>query len=379
MYPPNETLGNEDNSSTIGEVEAMSPMMIAIFCLYTIVFTLAFVGNIFTLITCYKIYKVTTKYLTVLLCYVASLASADLMFTLLSIFDLIALAPFIGNGDWFGGNPVCKIQRFLIESCYTVSILTLVAIGYERLKATPSPVFRAQRTTKRTLIPKVLQHFTCCTNKRTNIPKIIWVIGFAFCGPLLYAYYVKKEETSGKLICVNEYMGDLGRQIYYIIQTGLLFLALEIIRRAYVKILNRFLSRPRPSYRCRCMIEHDRQKQRKITKMMAIVTLLFFICYGPFMVIRVLRYFHIYNGDMMWRLGQMMIFGQTAVKPIIYYLYSEHFRFFFKDLIRCRIRTRENIFDRVNCTLEFIFGIWEGSRLNKIYSMRVIHEDESHL
>ncbi|KAL9980515.1 hypothetical protein ACROYT_G009115 [Oculina patagonica] len=203
MDPSNETLANEDNSTIVGEVEAMSPMMTTIFyCLYAIVFTLAFVGNIFALITCYKTYKVTTS---VLLCFIASLATADLMFTLLSIFDLIA---FIGSGDWFGGNPVCKIQSFLIESCYTVSILTLVAISYERLKAVSSPVLaRAQRTSERTIILA-----------------IIWVIGILSCGPLLYAYYVKKEEKTGKSLCVNEYMGDLGRQIYYAIQAGLLFL-----------------------------------------------------------------------------------------------------------------------------------------------------------
>ncbi|KAJ7374177.1 DN3 thymocyte differentiation [Desmophyllum pertusum] len=201
------------------EEEGMSPYFPTIFyCLYAIIFTLAFVGNTFALITCYKTYKVTTS---VLLCYIASLASADLMFTLLSIFDLIA---FIGNGDWFGGNPVCKIQSFLIESCYTVSILTLVAISYERLKAVSSPVLaRAQNR----------------TTERTIILKIIWVIGIASCGPLLYAYYVKKdEETSDKSMCVNEYMGDLGRQIYYAIQAGLLFvLPLGLMIWTHVRIV----------------------------------------------------------------------------------------------------------------------------------------------
>lgn len=320
MYPSNESLANDDNSTSVEEVEAMSPMMTTIFyCLYATIFTLAFVGNIFALITCYKTYKITTS---VLLCYIASLASADLMFTLLSIFDLIA---FIGNGDWFGGNPVCKIQSFLIESCYTVSILTLVAISYERLKAVSSPVLaRAQRTTQRMIIPK-----------------IIWVIGMVSCGPLLYAYYVQKEESSGKSLCVNEYMGDLGRQIYYAIQAGLLFLLpLGFMSWAHVRIF-RLLSSHVRSRNSIMTDTRDGLQQRKVTKMLAIVTLVFFICYGPFMVIRALRYFYIYNGDIMWRLGQMMIFGQAAVNPIIYCFYSKQFRFSFKDLLRCRFSTKE--------------------------------------
>ena len=320
MDPSNETLPNQDNSSTTVEVQGMSPLMTTIFyCLYAVVFTLAFVGNNFALVTCYKTYKVTTS---VLLCYIASLALADLMFTLLSIFDLIA---FIGNGDWFGGNLVCKIQSFLIESCYTVSILTLVAISYERLKAVSSPVLaRAQRKTERTIILKV-----------------IWIIGVASCGPLIYAYYVKKEEETGKSLCVNENMGDIGRQIYYAIQAGLLFLLpLGFMSWAHVRIFQHLSSHAK-TRNSLTTDTRDGLKQRKVTKMLALVTLIFFICYGPFMVIRALRYFYIYNGDEVWRLGQMMIFGQAAVNPIIYCFYSKQFRFSFKDLLRCRFSMKE--------------------------------------
>ena len=196
MNAPNETFGGGTNSN-------MSPLMKnSLYCVYATVFSLAFVGNTFALITCYKTYKVTTS---VLLCFIASLASADLMFTLLSIFDLIA---FIRDGDWFGGNPVCKIQSFLIEASYTVSILTLVAISRERLNAVSSPVLaRAQRTAHRIVLSI-----------------IIWVLGIATCTPLLQAYYIKKEEDTGKSLCVNENIGDLGRQTYYTVQAGFLFI-----------------------------------------------------------------------------------------------------------------------------------------------------------
>lgn len=315
MNSLNVTLANEDNSTTVEEIEKMSPLMMNIFyCLYATIFTLAFVGNIFALITCYKTYKVTTS---VLFCFIASLAGADLMFTLLSIFDLIA---FIGQGDWFGGDPVCKIQSFLIESCYTVSILTLVAISYERLKAVSSPVLaRAQPT-----------------DNRSIILKIIWVVGIASCTPLLYAYYVKRDENSDLSLCLNENMGDDGRQIYYAIQAVLLFLLpLGTMIWAHVKIFLHLSNHARTRISLRAK-SGDGLQQKKVTKMLAIVTLVFFICYGPFMVIRTLRYFYVYNGDAVWRLSQMMIFGQAAVNPIIYCFCSKQFRFSYKDLIRCR-------------------------------------------
>ena len=309
-----ETSFQNKSGNSVEDASTISPLMTIVFyCLYGTVFSLAFVGNTLALITCYRTYKATTS---VLLCFIASLALADLMFTLLSIFDLIA---FIGNGNWFGGNPICKAQSFFIESCYTVSILTLVAISRERLKAVSSPVLaRTQRSTERTFIPL-----------------IIWAIGILTCTPLLYAYHIEKDEETGKQMCLNKYMGDNGRQIYYAIQAGLLFLLpLAFMTWAHIRIFKLLSNHARTRVSLRSDKRHE-MKQKKVTKMLAVVTLVFFICYGPFMVVRALRYFYIYNGDTIWRLGQMMIFIQAAVNPIIYCFYSKQFRFSFKDLICC--------------------------------------------
>lgn len=349
----NQTLVRDNNFTGNGEevTPAMSPLMTIIFyCLYATIFSLSFVGNTFALITCYKTYKATTS---VLLCFIASLASADLMFTLLSIFDLIA---FTGDGDWFGGNPVCKIQSFLIEACYTVSILTLVAISRERLKAVSSPVLaRAQRTTQRTVIPV-----------------IIWVVGIATCTPLLHAYYIKENKDTGKSLCVNENMGDKGRQIYYAIQAGLLFLLpLGFMSWAHFRIF-RLLSRHVKTTNSIMSDNREGLKQRKVTKMLAVVTLVFFVCYGPFMVIRALRYFYLYNGDVIWRLGQMLIFVQAALNPIIYCFYSKQFRFSFMDLICCRFSTvKEPLTKPRSASLRSISSLRRSSQntfaLNEFY------------
>ena len=247
-----------------------SPLMSAIFaCYYSVIFVLASVGNVLALLTCYKTYRTTTS---VLLCYIASLATADLMFTLLSTFDLA----YFFVGTWVGGNAVCKIQSFFIETSYTASILTLVAISYERLKA-----------------------------------------------------------------CVNTSWGDEGRQIYYGIQAVLLFLVpLGIMIWAHVKIF-RSLGQHITARNKIITNSHEGVKQRKVTKMLAVVTLLFAICYIPFIVIRALRYFYAYTGDEVWRLVQLLVFTQAAFNPIIYCLYSNQFRLSYKDLLRCRFTVTE--------------------------------------
>ena len=305
-----------ENSTRIiaQDVSRMSPLMtVFLYFLYATVFSLALIGNSLSLITCYCTYK---DMASVLLCFIASLASADLLLTLLSIFNLIA---FIGDGDWFFGNIICKAHSFLIESCYTVSILTLVAISRERLRAVSSPLLaRVEGSAERKLILVG-----------------IWVIGILTCTPLLHAYHVVYDKKTGKSKCLNKQMGDIGRQIYYSIQAGLLFLVpLVFMTWAHIRIF-KLLSiheRTRSS-----LVSGARQglHQNKVTKMLAVVTLIFFLCYGPFMVIRELRYFYIYNGMGIWKLSQMMIFIQVAVNPIIYCFYSQQFRNTVKDFFCC--------------------------------------------
>ena len=310
-----------------GQTEGFSPLAKDIFiCYYSVVFFAACMGNVLALLTCYKTYRTTNS---ILLCYIASLATADLLFTLLSTFDLA----YFFVGDWVGGNGVCKLQSFLIESSYTVSILNLVAISYERLKAVLSPVMvRARRR-----------------RHGTFVPQLTWCASIVVCTPLLYAYSVEKDED-GNNLCVNTTWGDKGRQIYYGIQAVLLFLVpLSFMTWAHVKIF-RVLGQHITARNKVIRGFREGVKQRRATKMLALVTLLFTICYVPFVVIRTLRYFYVYTGDEVWKFAQLLIFTQTAFNPMIYCFYSNQFKLSYKDLLRCRFKVNEISKTRLDST-----------------------------
>lgn len=305
-----ETASSADSVAEVHDIS--SSMKLVFYCFYVTVFSMALVGNTFALITCYKRYKVTAS---ILLCFIASLALADLMFTLLSIFTFIAV---VGESGWFGGNTFCKVHGVLIESCYTVSVLTLVAISRERLKAVSSPFSTAAQG----------------STGRIFLLVVIWMTGILTCTPLFNTYFVREDDNTGKKWCITEYMHNREGKIYYSIQAGLLFLLpLGFMSFAHIRIFQLL------SYHVRSINSTIANKQHKVSKMLALVTLVFFICYGTFMIIRALRYLSIYNGDAIWRFGQMMIFAQAAVNPIIYCLYSKQFRVFFKKLICWRFRT----------------------------------------
>ena len=67
--------------------------------------------------------------------FLANLASADLLFTFLTVFDAITF-----HWRWVGGKGTCKLVGFLVEATYTVSITTLAVLSYQRLKAVVDPL-----------------------------------------------------------------------------------------------------------------------------------------------------------------------------------------------------------------------------------------------
>ena len=286
-------------------------VIIAYVCFYVAMFVLAFLGNTMALLTCYK--KYNSSY-SILLCHIASLAVADLFFSVLTIFDIV----YFFLGDWPGGNAFCKIQGFLIETSYTASILTLIAISYERARSVSSNKLARKRG---------VEH-------RTVIVKLVWVATVVLCLPLFYGYAT--VEGKGKQLCRNKNWGDRGRQAYYMLQAVLIFICpLLFMIWAHSKILRALSKHTRNN-----SVSSVESKQHKVTKMLAVVTLVFFFCWSPFIVVRALRYFYVYRGVLVWRLTQLIIFANSAINPILYCFYSRQFRRSFKEIIRCRFQLR---------------------------------------
>ena len=261
-------------------------------CFYFFAFAFSITGNCFVLSLCYK-----RRGSSSLRWFIANLAIADLAFALLSILDAISFL-----WTWVGGQVTCKIQGFWIEACYTTSIMTLVLISFQRIKAVLHP-FNARLSNAEGAKRKVVA---------------LWIGSLVVCSPLLYAYQVTLD-LSGQIICTNKPFGDLGRQIYYSIhavcffmvplmymiyaQTAI-FLALRSSRRAFAT-----------SYT---------NRHRKVAKTLAALTLAFIICWSPFMIVRTLMYFHLLSEGLVWRASQLLVKLKTVLDSILYAIYGEN-------------------------------------------------------
>ena len=279
------------------------PLVILGSCFYFFAYAFAITGNCFVLSVCYKRSGSSS-----LRWFIANLAIADLTFALLSILDIISFL-----WTWVGGQVTCKIQCFWIEACYTTSIMTLVLISFQRIRAVLHP-FNARFSDAEGAKRKVVA---------------LWLGSLVVCSPLLYAYQVVTLDLSGQIICTNRPFGDLGRQIYYSIH-AVCFFIVPLVYMIYAQTAI-FLALIRSSRRVfptqNAFATSYTNRHRKVAKTLAALTLAFIICWSPFMIVRTLMYFHLLSEGHVWRASQLLVMLNTVLDPILYGIYGENLNF----------------------------------------------------
>ena len=278
---------------------------------YTTVFILSTAGNTWVLVTCYKTLKRRHFPFMWLL---ATLASADLSFTLLTVFTSVGYIH-----QWVGGNSTCKLQGFLLESSYTASIITLVIISYQRRKALSDP-FNARTS----IWP--LREYTKLV--------LIWGLSLVICSPLLHIYYVRTSRN-GEVVCLTIARKDTIPKIYYSLHTTfffaipLLYIILtqcrifQTLRTSVVPINNLFMKR-------------SNQRHRKAAKTLAALTIAFVLCWSPFMITRTLIYFHMASPGLVWRASQLLIFLNAALDPLLYGFFGGNLKSSLRRALLCK-------------------------------------------
>ena len=294
-------------------------LVIAFVIFYFVVYVLSVVGNCWVMVTCYKTLK---RKGSSLMWFVLNLATADLIFTFLTIFNGIG---FLYR--WVGGEIVCKFHGFLVETCYSVSISTLVVISYERLTAITDPLNARARN---------------FTNRGYRRLLIIWGVCLIGCVPLAILYQMVREEN-GELVCNNTTWGDVGRQIFYSLHAFFFYIfPLSYMIFSQSKIFLALRSRRTvPSQRD---AERSNRRHQKIAKTLFALTVAFAICWSPFMITRTLMYFHIAEPGALWRMSQLLICLNAVLDPIMYGIYGGNLKATLRQ--KCCFRSPRNRLER---------------------------------
>ena len=295
-------------------------LVVTFTCVYFLIFLSSIVGNSFVLWLCYKLRRQRESSLT---CCIANLAIADVTFTVLTIFVLILFL-----WTWVGGEIFCKLVSFVIEACYSTSILTLVLISFERLKAVVDPL-SVRLITKENMLRKLIA---------------VWSVSAVVASPLLYAYQTQTDDT-GTVSCTNSMFGDIARQIYYTIHAFCFFLVPLVYMIVVQKRIFLSLRSSVASNMSNTTASVHYKRHYKVARVLAALTIAFVICWSPFMVTRTMLYFHLTNGGYVWRASQLLILLNTVLDPILYGVYGEAMRQYARSLFK---KTRRPLFNRVD-------------------------------
>ena len=308
---------------------------------YSMVVVFSVIGNSLTIAA----FKLNTygKLRTVNNMFIVSMAAADLLITLGSIPERITR--ILVSEQWIiqgnAGIFFCKITNYVEKLCMNVAILHLAMIATDRFLVVFYP--------RRKLI----------TSKRAlRMIIITWFASAGYCVPLFY--YANLLEKNENLFCKTRTFFHNWR-VWYLLFLSLLVLTLLVVVVLYAAIAIRLYRRKTPGVRMSFRSRRAARLNKRVLKMVALIVFTFYCCFLPYWIGWVFCSYY-YNdticSDTYVFVAIFLIYGNSAVNPIIYsslnHNFRDSFRFIFKKLCKCCLPRRETIFLSTECHEKYI-------------------------
>ncbi|XP_051900479.1 growth hormone secretagogue receptor type 1-like [Pristis pectinata] len=282
------------------------PVLIGITAVCVLLFSVGVAGNVMTilLVARYRDMKTSTNF------FLCSMAMSDLLIFLcmpLDLYKLWRLRP------WLLGQFVCKLSQFVSEGCTYGSTLHVTALSVERYVAVCFP-----------LKAKVL-----LTRSRVKVAILaLWTVALASAGPvfaLVGVEFVNGTDPSETSECKgSEYGVRSGLLSAMAWVSSLYFLVPTCCLAVLYSLIGRKLWR-RPKSR------RDRSNRRTV-KMLAVIVLVFVLCWLPFHIERNLLLLTAGSAGMytvsrcLQALSFALFYLSAAINPVLYNLMSAKYR-----------------------------------------------------
>ncbi|XP_022242496.1 probable G-protein coupled receptor 83 [Limulus polyphemus] len=308
---------NASNISDIShELEALGPdLQIFLITLYSITAVLALGGNV-TVIVVLTFGKKSSRDLRA---FLINLAASDITMATFSI-------PFTYTdfmlGRWIFEPFFCPVVLFMQHCSVIVSVYTLTIIGLDRYYAIMYPLgFQWTKTRGRIIIA------------------IIWIVASGVSSVQLIhgraeVFYIQNEIFYD----CNEVMDEFGSKVYTLVVFAVTFLIpLLVLTYTYVTIGLKMWKHSAPGNAHDDRDKQQLQSKTKVIKMLAVVVLLFAVCWLPIHTFNMLIYFK-KSFIIVQSRKEYIIFvsaffcchwlsmANSFVNPFIYCFMSENFR-----------------------------------------------------
>ncbi|XP_078376171.1 QRFP-like peptide receptor [Oculina patagonica] len=299
---------------------------IAKFFAYCLILVISLVGNTLIGIIVYKTkaMRKTTNF------FIVNMAMSDLLFTIFS-FPRVLAALFVDSWLIGGllGQALCKLHVFFSDISSVVSVQSFVLIAVERFGAVLFP-FRSP------LINSKLCFFL--------IP-VTWIVAMTTQFPYLLAHRVVKYQ--GKLMCArewNEVFGESSSYAYYVLSVVVTFIYIPLVLMTilYSIIVLKLKSQTIPGEQSVSAGQQRVRRERNVLKMAIAIVLGFAVCWLPYSIIVLLRFFAWTNKTRLscgiiryFFIAQFMARANCAINPCACFIFSGNYKQRLKNLLSC--------------------------------------------
>ncbi|XP_070566046.1 G-protein coupled receptor 54-like [Ptychodera flava] len=257
--------------------------------------------------------------------YILSLAITDFSF-------LVCCVPFtatVQSTQWYFGNFMCKFSFYLIHVTVQATCITLTAMMVDRYYAIAHPL-----KSLKTRTPTVAM----------MVSAGVWIASLVICVPVaLYRDVIHDEWYGIRPFCIETWPSQSWAVGWYIYMFVAAYLApLLIISACMGMILRLVWNSSTLFYRTQSKAQQARQRQKiRKTRMVAVVVLIFAICWLPIHVINIwIRVDASFPHESIVMFGFQLFancisYANSCVNPIIYAFMSDNFRRRFREVFSC--------------------------------------------
>ncbi|XP_040918591.1 somatostatin receptor type 5-like [Toxotes jaculatrix] len=295
-------------TNNFSEVPTPMPFSVVTAVIYAIVFIVGFLGN--TLV----IYVVVryTKMKTVTNMYILNLALADELY--------ILGIPFLGTNSalsyWPYGDFFCKVCMTADAMSQFTSTFCLTVMSIDRYLAVVYPIQSAKW--RKPQVAKVLNG-------------MMWVVSFLIVLPVTIYSHVQEEFNTCNISWPEPH--ELW-SIVFILYTSILgfFGPLFVISLCYLLIVIKVRSAG-----VRAGLTKRRKSERKVTRMVVIIVLVFVFCWLPFFITNIVNLFYIIPESKttatVYFFLVILTYVNSCANPILYGFLSDNFKQGFQKVL----------------------------------------------
>lgn len=289
---------------------------------YCLIILLSLAGNSVVILTVWR--NISMRSVTNL--FIANLAASDLLITFLGMPNMITQL-YLG-WKWIFGEALCKLVVFFQSVSVASSILTLLAITFDRFWAIIFPFKRRLSF----LLARI-------------ILAVIWMASLLVMAPFLYAQRVTVGHDGDKT-CIEDWAPlfnpvSAAKDYTLILFTTLYVFPLLTMIVLYSVIVSKLWRRQIPGFRSNRDERRTRILRQKVVKMLITVVSLFCICWLPLYVYQFISFFAreklpCFDSSLTFYFTSLFLgHSNSAINPFLYALFHRKYRQGFKSACTC--------------------------------------------